>query len=91
MSFCIQIFKPIVLISNANMVGGEKTLKEAAASSSCSGGGGNLKRKQGSEDKKGVEVKRVKGLWQDELDNLDDEDLSDSSDDDEEAKVKNAL
>ena len=50
-----------------------------------------MKRKQGSEDKKGLEVKRVKGLWQDELDNLDDEDLSDSSDDDDEAKVKDAL
>jgi len=82
----------------AMAAGGEKTLKEAGASSSGSGGGascsggGNLKRKQnGSEDKKGVEVKKVKGLWQDELDNLDDEDLSDSSDDDEEAKVKDAL
>merc|ERR1719507_2659788 len=63
----------------AMAAGGEKTLKEAGAFSSGSGGGascsggGNLKRKQGSEDKKGLEVKRVKGLWQDELDNLDDE------------------
>ena len=87
------------LTDPANLVGGEKTLKDvidAGGSSSSSVGAagcsGNLKRKQGSEDcKKGPEVKKVRGLWQDELDDLDDEDLSDSSDDDEEAKVKDAL
>ena len=74
-----------------------KDVKEAGASTSSSAGaasgssGGHLKRKQGSENRKGPEIKRVKGLWQDELDNLDDEDLSDSSDDEEVAKVKDAL
>ena len=72
-----------------------KDVIDAGGSSSSSVGAagcsGNLKRKQGSEDKKGLEVKRVKGLWQDELDNLDDEDLSDSSDDEEVAKVKVVL
>ena len=74
-----------------------KDVKEAGASTSSSVGaasgssGGQLKRKQGSENRKGPEIKRVKGLWQDELDNLDDEDLSDSSDDEGVAKVKDAL
>ena len=83
----------------ANVVGGEKTLKDvidAGGSSSSSVGAagcsGNLKRKQGSEDcKKGPEVKKVRGLWQDELDDLDDEDLSDSSEEEDEDKVKKIL
>jgi len=87
----------------AMAAGGEKTLKEvieggasssnssAGASSGSSSKGGNFKRKQGSEDRKGPEIKRVKGLWQDELDNLDDEDLSDSSEDEEGDKLKGSL
>ena len=71
--------------------GGASSSSSSAGVASCSSNGENLKRKQGSEDRKGPEVKRVKGLWQDELDNLDDEDLSDSSEDEEAAKVKSAL
>ena len=87
------------LTDPANVVGGEKTLKDvidAGGSSSttvgAAGCSGNLKRKQGSEDcKKGPEVKKVRGLWQDELDDLDDEDLSDSSEEEDEDKVKKIL
>ena len=85
------------LTDPANLVGGEKTLKDVidAGGSSSSGAAGcsrDLKRKQGSEDcKKGPEVKKVRGLWQDELDDLDDEDLSDSSEEEDEDKVKKIL